>query len=116
MVANVRKWAFCKLEFCAMKHKKPQSIKADDELEYIPIDVDNYIDIEEIKKEFSKSNEVITDDEAEKIKLVLEQIMEFSFIRFQQHQHEKQKCKIVEFNTNEEESHLIYTSKYRRAS
>lgn len=99
-----------------MKHKKIQSIKPTDELEYIPIDVDNYINTDEIKKEYLKANETITDEQAEKIKTVLEQIMEFSFIRFQQHQQEKQKCKILEFKTNEEESHFIHTSKYRRAS
>lgn len=104
------------VEFCAMKHKRIQSIKPSDELEYIPIDVDNYINIEEIKKEFKKNDEEISDEQAEKIKLLLEQIMEFSFIRFQQHQQEKQKCKIVKFKTNEEESHTIYKSEYRRAS
>jgi hypothetical protein len=104
------------VEFCAMKHRKKQSIKSQDELEYIPIDVDNYITIEQIKDEYAKENQILTDDQAEKIKYVLEQIMEFSFIRFQQHQQEKQKCKIIELKTNEEESHFIHTSKYRRAS
>jgi hypothetical protein len=96
-----------------MKQKK---IKPQDELDYIPMDVDDYIDPKDIQKEFLKFDEIITDEQALKLKTFLEQLMEFSFIHFQQYQKRKQSAKILEFKQNEKESNFIHTSEYRRAS
>jgi CRISPR/Cas system-associated endoribonuclease Cas2 len=99
-----------------MKQKKLQKIKPQDELDYLPLDVEDFITIEDIKKQFLKTNEILTDDQAQLVKTFLEQYMEFTFILFQQHQKEKLQNNLLKITDNEKESHFIYPSEYRRAS
>jgi hypothetical protein len=99
-----------------MKQKMLQKIKPQDELDYLPLDVEDFITIEEIKKQFLKTDEILTDDQAQLVKTFLEQYMEFAFILFQQHQKEKQQNNLLKITDDEKKSHFIYPSEYRRAS
>jgi hypothetical protein len=99
-----------------MKQKKLQKIKPQDELDYLPLDVEDFITIDDIKKQFQKTNEILTDEQAQLVKTFIEQFMEYTFILFQQHQKEKQQNNLLKITDDEKESHFIYPSEYRRAS
>lgn len=96
--------------------QKQHSLKPENEIDYIPLDVDDYLTIEDIQKEFTKSGKEVSNVQADKMKETIEKLVEASFILFQQLQAKKQEAKIINIKEQNEESHIIHTSKYRRAS
>jgi hypothetical protein len=104
------------VQICLMKQKQIKKIKPEDELSYIPIDVFDCITIEDIKKEYAKHGDYYNDEQATKIKALLEQLMEIFFYIYQLEQKKKQATKTIEINIENEKSHFIHKSEYRRAS